>query len=113
MSTLRNKVQLIGNLGADAEIKTLDSGKKVASFSLAINETFKNAKGEKVTNTTWINCVAWEGTASILENYTKKGQEIAVDGKLSIRNYENKEGVKVYVTEVIVEEVLLLGSKSE
>jgi single-strand DNA-binding protein len=111
MSTLRNKVQLIGNLGNNPEIITLESGKKLAKFSIATNETYKNAKGEKVTDTQWHNVVAWEKTAEIVEKYLEKGKEVAIEGKLTSRSYDDKDGVKRYVTEIIVSEMLLLGTK--
>lgn len=111
MSTLRNKVQLIGNLGNDPEIITLDSGKKLAKFNIATNETYKNAQGEKVTDTQWHNVVAWNKTAEIIESYVTKGKEVAVEGKLTSRSYEDKEGQKRYITEIVCNEILLLGSK--
>ena len=111
MNTLRNKVQLIGNLGNDPEIITLDSGKKLAKFSLATNEHYKDADGQKQTKTDWHNLVAWNKTAEIIENYVTKGKEIAIEGKLSSRSYETKEGEKRYITEVVVSEVLMLGNK--
>ena len=111
MSTLRNKVQLIGNLGNNPEIITLESGKKLAKFSIATNETYKNAQGEKVTNTEWHNLVAWGKTAEIVEKYLEKGKEIAVEGKLTSRTYDDKDGNKRYITEVVVAELLLLGVK--
>lgn len=111
MSTLRNKVQLIGNLGNNPEIITLDSGKKLAKFSIATNESYKNAQGEKVTDTQWHNVVAWNKTAEIVEQYLEKGREIAIEGKLTSRSYEDKNGEKRYITEVVVNELLLLGSK--
>jgi len=113
MSTLKNKVQLIGNVGQDPEIIVLDSGKKVTRFSLATNEYYKNGKGEKVQNTDWHNMVAWGKIAEIIEKYASKGKEIAVEGKLTSRSYEDKEGEKRYVTEVVINEVLLLGSNKE
>lgn len=108
---LRNKVQLIGNLGNDPEILILDSGKKLAKFSIATNETYKNAQGEKVTDTQWHNVVAWNKTADIIEQYVTKGREIAIEGKLTSRSYDDAEGIKRYVTEVVCNELLLLGSK--
>ena len=112
MNTLRNKVQLIGNLGNDPEIITLESGKKLAKFSIATNESYKNAQGEKVTETQWHNVIAWNKTAEIIETYLQKGKEIAIEGKLTNRSYETKEGEKRYLTEVVVNELLMLGSKS-
>ena len=113
MSTLKNKVQLIGNVGQDPEIIVLESGKKVTRFSLATNEHYKNAKGEKTQITFWHNMVAWNKTAEIIEKYASKGKEIAVEGKLTSRSYEDKEGEKRYITEVVISEVLLLGSKND
>ena len=111
MSTLRNKVQLIGNLGNNPEIITLESGKKLAKFSIATNESYKNSQGEKVTDTQWHNIVAWNKTAEIIEKYLTKGKEIAIEGKLTSRSYETKEGEKRYITEVVVNELLMLGNK--
>ncbi len=111
MSKMRNKVQLIGRLGAKADVKRLESGKIVANFNLATNEVYYNTKDEKVEETTWHHLVAWGKTAELIEKFTDKGSEIAVEGKLIYRNYEDKEGVKRYVTEVQVSEVLLLGEK--
>ena len=111
MSTLRNKVQLIGNLGKDPEIVNLDGGKKLAKFSIATNETYKNQKGEKVTDNQWHNIVAWGKTAEIIESYVTKGKEVAIEGKLTSRSYDDKEGVKRYITEVVCNELVMLGSK--
>tara|TARA_R110002111_G_scaffold233105_2_gene294131 strand:+ start:777 stop:1115 length:339 start_codon:yes stop_codon:yes gene_type:complete len=110
MSTLRNKVQLIGHVGGEPTITELESGKKVARLSLATNEHYKNNDGEKQTDTNWHNLVAWGKTADIIEKYVTKGKEIAIEGKLTSRSYEDKDGVKRYVTEVVVSEILLLGS---
>jgi single-strand DNA-binding protein len=111
MNTLRNKVQLIGNLGQNPEVKELTGGKKVAKFSLATNETYQNKSGEKITDTQWHNLVAWGKTADIIEKYLKKGSEVAIEGKLLNRNYTDKEGVKRFVTEIQVSELLMLGKK--
>lgn len=112
MYALKNKVQLIGNLGGNPEIKTLDGGKKLAKFSIATNETYRNAKGEKITETQWHNLVAWGKVAEIAEKFLTKGSEVAIEGKLMNRSYTDKDGNKKYVTEVQVNEVLLLGEKS-
>lgn len=109
MNALKNRVQLIGNLGNDPEIINLDGGKKLARFSIATNETYKNAAGEKITDTQWHNVVAWDKTAEIVENYLTKGKEIALEGKLVNRSYETKEGEKRYSTEVNCNEILMLG----
>lgn len=112
MYALKNKVQLIGNLGGNPEIKSLDGGKKLARFSIATNESYRNAKGEKVTETQWHNLVAWGKVAEIAEKYLTKGAEVAIEGKLMNRTYNDKEGNKKYVTEVQVNEVLMLGEKA-
>ncbi|MDG1661584.1 single-stranded DNA-binding protein [Winogradskyella sp.] len=109
MNTLRNKVQLIGNLGNDPEIVNLESGKTLAKFSVATNESYKNAQGEKVTDTQWHNIVAWGKTAQIIEKYVGKGKEVAIEGKLTTRSWEDKDGVKRYSTEVVCSELLMLG----
>lgn len=111
MNTLRNKVQLIGNLGNDPEIINLESGKTLAKFSIATNESYKNASGEKVTDTQWHNVIAWGKTAEIIEKYVTKGKEVAIEGKLTTSSYETKEGEKRYVTEVVCNELLMLGNK--
>lgn len=112
MSTLRNKVSLIGNVGNNPEITNLESGKKVIRVSLATNEFYKNQKGEKVQTTEWHNIVAWGKTAEIIGRYAGKGKEIAIEGKLVSRFYETEEGEKRYITEVVANEVLLLGTKN-
>jgi single-strand DNA-binding protein len=111
MYALKNKVQLIGNLGGNPEIRTTESGKKMARFSVATNESYRTAKGDKVTETQWHNLIAWGKVADIAEQYLSKGSEVAIEGKLINRNYTDKEGIKRYVTEVQVNEVLMLGDK--
>jgi len=109
MNTLRNKVQLIGNLGNDPEIINLESGKTLAKFAIATNESYKNAQGEKVTDTQWHNIVAWGKTAQIVEKYVGKGKEVAIEGKLTTRSWEDKDGMKRYITEIVCSELLMLG----
>lgn len=109
MNALRNRVQLIGHLGNDPEIKNFDSGKKLAQLTLATNEVYKNDKGEKVEETQWHKVVAWGKHAEIIEKYASKGKELAIEGKLVHRNYDDKNGEKRYVTEVVVNDLLLLG----
>ena len=109
MSTLKNKVQLIGHVGNDPEIKTFDGGKKLAKLSIATNESYKNDKGEKVEETQWHNLIAWGKTAETIEKYVVKGKEIAIEGKLTHKSYEDKNGEKRYVTEVVIDELLMLG----
>ncbi|REE07762.1 MULTISPECIES: single-stranded DNA-binding protein [Winogradskyella] len=113
MSTLKNKVQLIGNVGNVPEITNLENGKKVAKFSIATNESYKDSKGEKVTDTQWHTIVAWGKIAEIVEKYVGKGKEVALEGKLTSRSYETAVGEKRYVTEVVVDEILLLGIKGD
>lgn len=113
MNALRNKVQLIGRLGGKVEIKNLDGGKTLGKVSIATNEVYKNQKGEKITETTWHNLVIWGKNAEILEKYTDKGSEIAIEGKISNRDYTDKEGIKRYVTEIVVNEILLMGSSEK
>jgi single-strand DNA-binding protein len=112
MYALKNKVQLIGNLGQNPEIKTLDGGKKLAKFSIATNEAYRNADGEKITETQWHNLVAFGKLAEIIEKYITKGSEVAVEGKLTYRTYNDKDGNKKYFTEIQVNELLMLGEKS-
>lgn len=111
MNNLRNRVQLIGNLGMKPEIKTLESGKKLAKFSIATNETYKNAKGEKITDTQWHNVIAWNKTAEIAEMFLDKGKEVAIEGKLTTRSWDDEQGNKRYITEIVCSELLLLGVK--
>jgi single-strand DNA-binding protein len=111
MNNLRNRVQLIGNLGMKPEIKTLESGKKLAKFSIATNETYKNAKGEKITDTQWHNVIAWNKTAEIAEMFLDKGKEVAIEGKLTTRSWDDEQGNKRYMTEIVCSEVLMLGVK--
>jgi len=111
MKNLRNTVQLIGNLGMDPKVKQLESGKTVANFSLATSHVYKNANGEKVDDTQWHNLVAWGKTAEIVEKYLKKGNEIAIEGRLTNRSYDDKDGVKRYITEIVVNEVVMFGAK--
>ena len=112
MSNFRNHVQLIGNVGEDPKITLLDGDRKVANFPMATNEYYTNAKGEKVQNTDWHQVVAWGKTADILEKYTAKGSEIGVQGKIKTRSYTTEDGNQRYVTEIVADEVLLLGSKT-
>jgi len=100
MSTLRNKVQLIGNLGNDPEIVTVSSGRKLAKFSMATNENYKNNKGERMTDTQWHHVVAWGKTAELIELYLGKGKEVAVEGKLVTRSWDDPQGQRRFATEV-------------
>jgi single-strand DNA-binding protein len=112
MYALRNKVQLIGYLGGNPEVRETEKGKKLAVFRIATSESYRNANGEKVTETQWHRVVAWGKTAEIAERYLEKGKEVAVEGKLITRTYNDKQGNKRYITEVQVGEMLLLGAKA-
>jgi len=112
MNALKNKVQLIGNLGNAPEVKNTESGKKLVRFALATNETYRNAKGEKIVETQWHNLIAWGKVADIAEKYLSKGSEVAIEGKLVNNNYIDKDGNKRYGTEVVVNELLLIGAKT-
>ena len=113
MNALRNRVQLIGHIGQDPEIKTLESGKKLARFTVATNENFKNAEGLKTEETTWHNVVAWNSSAEIASKFLKKGKEVAIVGRITYRQYMDKNGVQKSSTEIVVTEILLLGSPKE
>ena len=110
MKSLRNSVQLIGRLGKDPDVKTFGDKKK-ATFSIATTDAYKNKKGEKVEDTQWHNLVIWGKLASVAETYLKKGQEVAVEGKLMHRMYEAEGGEKKYITEINVNDLLMLGGK--
>ena len=114
MSSIKNYVHLLGNIGDDPKVTNLESGKKVARFSLATNESYKDSKGEKQQVTDWHTIVAWGKTAEIVEQYAHKGKQVAVVGKLKTRTYtEPKEGNDRRITEVVADEILLLGGKNE
>jgi len=107
MNSIKNRVQLTGNLGAMPEVKNLENGNKVARFSVATSEDYMNKKGEKITSTHWHNIVAWGKLAGIAEQLLKKGEQVIVDGKLSTRSYVAKDGSKRYITEVVAQELLV------
>jgi len=109
---LKNKVQLIGHVGQQPDVRTTETGKKWVRFSIATSEVYRNANGDKVTETQWHTLVAWGRVAEMVEKYLPKGKEVAIEGKLISRNYTDKEGVKKYVTEVLVNEILLLGKNN-
>ncbi|WP_306350027.1 single-stranded DNA-binding protein [Flavobacterium sp. '19STA2R22 D10 B1'] len=109
MNALRNKVQLIGNVGNDPEVKTLDNGKMIARLSIATNESYINDQGMRVTDTQWHNVIAWGKLAEIIDKFVVKGKEIAVEGKLVHRSYDDKNNEKRYITEININELLLLG----
>ncbi|HAG15829.1 MAG TPA: single-stranded DNA-binding protein [Bacteroidales bacterium] len=111
MKNLRNQVQLIGHLGADPEVKTLNSDSKVARFSLATSDNYTDKDGKKVSDTQWHKILAWNGNATVAEKYLKKGMEVMVAGKLVYGQYEDKDGVKRYTTEIVVHDLLILSKK--
>jgi len=112
MNTLRNSVRLVGNLGMDPEVKSFDNNKKLARVSIATNESYKNDKGEKVTETQWHNLILWGVQAKLAGDFLKKGDEVAIEGKLANRNYTDKDGIKRYSCEIVVNEFLKLSSKN-
>ena len=111
MNTLRNSVRLVGNLGMDPEVKSFENNRKLAKIAMATNETYKNDKGEKVIDTQWHNLILWGTQAKLAEDLLKKGDEIAIEGKLASRSYVDKDGVKRYITEIVVNEFLKVGLK--
>jgi len=108
MNTLRNHVQLIGNVGKDVELKTVSNGNFVANFSLATNEYYKNNKGEKVKETQWHNIVIWGKQAELASKLLHKGTEVCLQGKLMHRSYEGQDGNTKYVSEIKVSEFMKL-----
>ncbi|PKP00912.1 MAG: single-stranded DNA-binding protein [Bacteroidetes bacterium HGW-Bacteroidetes-9] len=113
MNSLRNRVQLIGNLGADPEIRTFDGNKKVARFSLATSDEYTDKEGKKVKQTQWHQLVAWGKLAETCEKYLNKGKEIAIEGKLTYRTWDDKDGKTHNMTEIVVNELLFMGSKEK
>lgn len=111
MQNLRNRVQLIGRLGQDPEVRTLTSGKKLTTFSIATTDSYRNSSGDKVEETQWHNIVAWGKVGEIAGEYLNKGQEVALEGKLTHRSYDAQDGTKRYVTEINLNELLMIGSK--
>ena len=113
MYSLRNKIQLIGHVGNDPEVKTTEDGKKLVRLSLATNESYRNTEGEKVTNTQWHQIIAWGAVAEIAEKFLEKGTQVGIEGKLINRSYTDKEGIKRLISEIQCSEILLLGPKPE
>jgi len=107
MNAIRNQVQLIGRLGQDPEIVIFDNGNKLAKFSLAIDDSYKDKQGDKVERTQWHNVIVTGGLVQVVESYIAKGKEIVNEGKLTSRSYEDKDGNKHYITEVMVNELLI------
>ena len=114
MASSVNKVILIGNLGKDPEVRHLESGVGVANFSIATSETYKDRNsGERVSQTEWHNVVLWRGLADIAEKYLKKGDKIYIEGKLRTRSWQDQQGNNRYTTEVIADNMTMLGKASE
>ena len=111
MNQLKNSVRLIGNAGQDPELKTLDNGRKLARLSIATSEKYKNNSGKIVDETYWHNLVIWGKQAEFAEKHIAKGERIAIEGKLTSRDYTSKDGQKRSVTEIVVNEILLLGAR--
>lgn len=106
-----NKVILVGNVGKDPEVRHLDSGVAVTTFTLATSESYKGKDGQKVTNTEWHNIVLWRGLAEVAEKYVKKGNPLYIEGKIRSRSWDDKDGIKRYTTEIIADNMQMLGSK--
>lgn len=109
MYAIKNKVQLIGNLGQEPDIRTTETGKKVARFSVATNDIYRNSRGERIRETLWHTVIAWGRLAEIAEKYLTKGREVAVAGKLVHREYTDKNGIKRFITEIVLNELVMLG----
>lgn len=112
MSAIRNQVQLIGNLGQKPEIKTFGDDKKYVKFSVATSDYYYDNKGERVENTQWHNVLVWGKQADLVEKFLDKGMQVAVSGKITYRQYEDKDGVKRYITEIVASDFLLLDKKN-
>jgi len=108
-----NKVILIGNLGKDPEIRHLEGGVAVARFPIATSETYKDKTGNKVERTEWHNIVAWRGLAEVAEKYIKKGQSVYIEGKIRTNNYQDKEGIQRYTTEIVADNITMMGGRSD
>lgn len=113
MTTVRNSIQLVGNIGKELELIEFDSGSSKVSFTMATNEYYKNSDGEKVQETQWHNVVAWGKLADLMNTYLKKGSEILLRGKLVHRSYNDKAGNTKYVSEIVADEFLMLGKKQD
>ncbi len=112
MARSLNKVMLIGNLGKDPEVRHLENGTAVANFSIATSESYKDKNsGEVISNTDWHNVVVWRGLADVAEKYLKKGDKVYLEGKLRSRSYQDPQGVTKYITEVVVDDMVMLGNR--
>lgn len=113
MNSLNNSVRLLGNVGMDPQVITFESGNKLAKFSMATNERRKDAEGQYQDITTWHNLVIWGKGADIIQTYIKKGDKLAIEGKITYNKYEDKEGVQRTSTEIVVNDFTMLGGKTE
>jgi single-strand DNA-binding protein len=110
MHSLKNRVILIGRLGKNPETKTIEGGKKVTNFTLATDDSFKNADGQRISEATWHNITAWNGLADIADRFLKKGKQVAVEGRIVYKTYEDKKGITKNTTEIVLDDLVLLGS---
>ncbi len=108
-----NKAILIGRLGKDPELRYTPSGRAVATFSLATSEVYQNQEGQRQENTTWHNIVCWGKTAELAKEYLRKGREVYLEGRISNRSYDDKDGNKRYISEVVVQNLKFLGSRQQ
>ncbi len=113
MKSIRNNIQLIGHLGRDPEVRDLDNGNKIAKISIATKDIYKNRDGEKVVETQWHNIVAWGKIAENIGVFLKKGNEVALKGKLTHRAYDDKNGIRKYISEIVANEFMLLGQAAK
>jgi single-strand DNA-binding protein len=113
MNNLKNRVNLIGYLGMNPQVRETSNGKKMAKFTMATSETYRNSKGDKVTETQWHNIVVWGNQAAYAEKYMEKGQQVAIEGKLTHREYKDTKGEKRFITEVVVHEILILKYRDQ
>lgn len=111
MNTLKNKVQLVGHLGAAPEVKTLENGNTLAKMRIATNETYKNAAGEKITDTQWHTVIAWGKTAEIASRFLQKGSEVMLEGRLTYREYTGQDGLKRVTAEIVANELMMMDKK--
>ncbi len=112
MNALRNSVRLIGHLGDTPKVKQLDNGRKVANFSVATNENYVDGAGNRKSETTWHRLVAYGNTAGVAEKYLQKGSEVAIEGKLTHRHYDDKNGETHYITEIVVNSLMMLDARN-
>jgi single-strand DNA-binding protein len=110
MNSLKNRVILIGRLGQNPETKNIENGKKVTHFTLATDDSFKNSDGQRISEATWHNIVAWNGLADVADRFLKKGRQVAVEGRIVYRTYEDKKGMTKNITEIVLSDLVLLGS---